>query len=90
MLLLLLQLNIITIEKPGFLLLGSECQGNGFQTIAAGEDPCRETLLEYFYQSSIIETGEALMLLELDNVVIDQLMTLLNLFNLELCHRSVV
>jgi hypothetical protein len=67
----LLQLDVITVKEPGLLFPGGERRGNSFQTVAAGEDPCRETLFEYLYESSIIEAGEALMLLESDDIIVD-------------------
>jgi hypothetical protein len=54
MLLPLLQLDVVAIKKPGFFLPGSKRRWYGFQTIAVGKDPCRETLLEYLHKGSII------------------------------------
>jgi hypothetical protein len=90
MLLPLLQLDVITIKRPEFLLPGGEHQGNGFQTVAAGKDPCQETLLEYFHKGSIVETGKALALLISDDIVVNQLMTLLDFLNFELRHHNVI
>jgi hypothetical protein len=90
MLLPLLQLDIVTIKKPGFFLPGGEHRWNGFQTIAAGEDPCRETLFENLHECSIIETGEALVLLESDDIVVDRLTTLLDLLYFESRHRDTI